>query len=120
MSSIPDQLFEKPDLYWVKYAGNQAVFASMTRESYFQSIFTDSARIMASLPSPTLIELDKLLIAGDIRKPNPLPINFIFHTANCGSTILSRALDLPERTIAYREPYPLRQLGVEYALNDTN
>jgi hypothetical protein len=39
-------------------------------------------------------------------------IGWIFHVAQCGSTLLARALDRPGRSLVLREPAALRQLGV--------
>ncbi|NQZ08204.1 MAG: hypothetical protein HRT35_13685 [Algicola sp.] len=39
------------------------------------------------------------------------PAHYIFHSAFCGSTLLSRALDEPGRCLSIREPYALTQLS---------
>ena len=39
------------------------------------------------------------------------PVHYIFHSAFCGSTLLSRALDEPGRCLSIREPYALTQLS---------
>lgn len=117
MPTVPAGIFETPDLYWFEYHENQARFARMTRESYFNSIFTDRARIITSSPDHTMVDIDQLLATQEALAARPARMNLIFHTANCGSTLLSRALDLPGRTLACREPFPLRQLGVEHVAN---
>jgi hypothetical protein len=45
----------------------------------------------------------------------PGPIGYIFHIAHCGSTLLARGLDLKDQNLVLREPYTLRQLGVDAA-----
>jgi hypothetical protein len=35
----------------------------------------------------------------------PVPLNFIWHTGYCCSTLISRALDLPGRSLSLREPH---------------
>jgi len=45
-------------------------------------------------------------------------MSYIFHVAHCGSTLLSRALDIIDKNVVYREPGALRQLAVMAAEND--
>ena len=115
MSALPSNIFDDPSLYWVEYRGERAMFAQMTRHTYHQSIFTDRQRILASVPKPVIVDLDELISTQEKTGARPVDLKLIVHTANCGSTLLSRALDIPGRTIGYREPFPLRQLGVEDA-----
>lgn len=87
----------------------------MTRKTYLDSLFTDYHRIHSESQTPVVMNLEALCEAIDELAITLRPLCWIFHSANCGSTLLSRALDLPGKTIGYREPYPLRQLGVEFA-----
>ncbi|HNP63669.1 MAG TPA: hypothetical protein PKH39_06995 [Woeseiaceae bacterium] len=43
------------------------------------------------------------------------PVSFIFHVGHCGSTLLSRLLQLLDGTQSLREPLPLRTLAQEFA-----
>jgi len=106
-------LFDTPDLYLVEYAGDNAFFARMSREGYRNSIFTDRQRIKAQDPTPIVMSLSSIVRQYEVKNLQLKPMNFIFHTANCGSTLLARALDLPGRNLVHREPYPLRQVAVE-------
>jgi len=115
MSVLPSNIFDDPSLYWVEYRGGRAMFARMTRRTYHQSIFTDRRRIVASVSQPVIVDVDDLISTQEKTGARPVDLKLIAHTANCGSTLLSRALDIPGRTIGYREPFPLRQLGVEAA-----
>lgn len=45
-----------------------------------------------------------------MQTPPQRPVNFIFHTAFCGSTLLARYLDQPGWTFVYREPAILTSL----------
>jgi len=117
MSALPSNIFDDPSLYWVEYRGDRAMFAQMTRHTYYQSIFTDRRRIMASVSQPVIVDINDLISTQEKTGARPVDLKLIVHTANCGSTLLSRALDIPGRTIGYREPFPLRQIGVEDAVS---
>ena len=114
-AGVPKQLFESPELYLVEYMANQALFSQMTRETYGNSIFMDRYRIQAARTEPVVIAVSGLLNACKSYHVDQAPIDLVVHPANCGSTLFSRALDRPGRNIVYREPFTLRQLGVEYS-----
>jgi hypothetical protein len=118
--SIPENIFTQPDLYPVELNNNEILFTQMTRESYFNSLFLDRNRIQSAQPAITSISIDSLTEKINEIGLEAKPVNFIFHTANCGSTLLSRALDVPTQSIAYREPSTLRQLGVAYTSLSTS
>ncbi len=109
-----NDLFYKPDNYLLEFTGQQALFIQMTRESYGRSIFTDRHRIVPAQPSGRSIDLNSLLARFDAESIPLRPLRFIFHLAHGGSTLLSRALDYPGRSLVIREPFPLRQLAGEY------
>lgn len=46
------------------------------------------------------------------------PIHFIFHTSFCGSTLLTRALDIPGSAVALREPVVLLNVANRVARSD--
>lgn len=109
---IPPGLFDTPDLHFFAFEGDRALFRRMDRSHYHRSIFLDG-RILASDDATLSLPLDELLARmADAPKR---PVGWIFHIAHCGSTLLARALDLPERSLVLREPRPLRQLGIERA-----
>lgn len=107
-----DDLFINPDFYFLGIDGGQAVFAPMDRQSYHRSIFFDQ-RISAA-PGPMVrAPLSAILQnMADRDMGEPKPICWILHVAHCGSTLLARALDMPDRTLVVREPMTLRQIGV--------
>ena len=109
------ELLTNPDYYLWRLEGSYAIFVQMTRESFQESIFTDQ-RIVPVSPNLIKVRVDKLLKV--FKKYDPPGISYIFHVAHCGSTLLSRALDMSDKNIIYREPSALRQLAVMMAEND--
>ncbi len=87
-----------------------ALLVRMTRDTYRDSTFLDE-RTMVSDPRAMTVPIQALAkrLARDAR-PNP-PVNYLFHTAFCGSTLLSRCLELPGTSFALKEPGPLHQLA---------
>ncbi len=73
--------------------------------------FADASKLVA-IP---LSQLERLA------KPNQAqpakPPNFIFHTAYCGSTFLSRCLDVPGHSISLREPQLLLDVANAKRMN---
>lgn len=109
-----ENLFTKPDIYFFRMDGEAAQFAHMTAGHFQDSIFLDM-RIKPASDGLAQVNLRNLL-AVDQRKPVARqPINYIFHVAHCGSTLLSRAFDRTDAALVYREPHTLRQIGVEVA-----
>lgn len=107
------ELFERPDYFPLALEPGHAVFAEMDRDAYNRSIFCDM-RISAKSKQMTKIALAPLCDYEERDRSAGAPaVSFIFHMAHCGSTLLARALDIPDRNIVYREPLALRQLAVE-------
>jgi len=102
-----ERLFASPDHYLFAFEGDRAIFRTMDRDAYHRSIFLD--RRIAALTDEEVRVPVAALTAGDIAVPR---IAWIFHVAHCGSTLLARALDRPDRNLVLREPRPLRQLGL--------
>ncbi len=106
-------LLENPDWYLYALESSGATFTPMSREHYRRSIFLDR-RLAAQSDQRKLIAYDKLAEALGDKLHQPSPVSYIFTMAHCGSTLLSRALDVESGTLVCREPLPLRQLAVEY------
>lgn len=104
-------LLNSPDEYLQSFDGADAVFFDMDREAYASSIFLDR-RIVPRSTEYRRTPLAQLLTEVPAE---PAPISYIFHIAHCGSTLLARALDLKSENLVLREPYTLRQLGVDAA-----
>ena len=106
-------LLGSPDQYLQSFDQTDAVLFEMDRDAYARSIFLDR-RITAKNMNYRRTPVPELL-AGVDAAPETAPISYIFHIAHCGSTLLARALDLKEQNLVLREPYILRQLGVDAA-----
>ena len=108
------KLFENPDLFLLSYLDNDLLFVEMDRKSYQQSIFCD-ARIIGSTGLRTKLHFSDVynyFLSQNQPKPE---LNYIFHIAHCGSTLLARAMDISGENLLCREPFALRDLAVEYA-----
>jgi hypothetical protein len=79
-------------------------FVPMTRDVYESSNFLDDRFLPANDQAQVIRFPDKSLACS------PTTVDFIFHGAFCGSTLLSRCLDIPGSRLAIREPLILRQL----------
>jgi hypothetical protein len=100
------ELQTSPDHYLHSFHGDDAVFVPMDRAAYHRSIFLDG-RISAAAGGSMKVPVTSLTSVS-----RPQPLNWIFHIAHCGSTLLARALDRPEGNLVLREPAALRQMGV--------
>ncbi len=105
MSLSLDQLIASPDHYLHSFEGDDAVFVRMDRAAYQRSIFLDH-RISSAADEAVRVSVAALTT------PAPLPTDWIFHVAHCGSTLLARALDELSDDIVLREPFALRQLAL--------
>ena len=110
MSVTIDRLFDDPSLFLHSIEGDHARFVEMDRDTYRSSVFFDG-RITRSGPTIYRIPLALLFDAARERPPQAPKLNFIHHVAQCGSTLLARALD-GDAALGIREPFALRQLGV--------
>src|SRR6476659_8924630 len=117
MSITFEAIADDPRLYLFALQGEAAHFQPMTPETFRRSIFLDGRIVRApgqgfSLPFSE--------VRGQAW-PDPAlrPINMIFHIAQCGSTLLARALDFPGRSLVLREPVALRRLGVDLGPDGT-
>ena len=111
MTVTPHDLFADPGLFLYEIDGGDAIFQTMTREQFARSIFLDGRIRHGNLPN-FRIPLPQLLAAAEKAAIPARRIGWIFHVAQCGSTLLARALDLPGRSLVLREPAALRRLGV--------
>jgi len=110
MSISLEAIAEDPALYLFNLRDSSAYFQTMTRAAFHRSIFLDD-RIVRAGPPSFEVPLDALL-QHDWPSAATRPVQLIFHVAQCGSTLLARALDMPGRDLVLREPAALRRLGV--------
>ncbi len=120
-------LFRTPDLYVadIDFKKNLAFCYWMDREAYSRSAFLDH-RTVPARERPCVLHVDA--IARQFREDRPprRPAGFIAHTALCGSTLLSRCLDVPGVCLPFREPHVIHRLsfarriqpGLEAAFTD--
>lgn len=113
MSITLPALVDDPSLYPFAFDFDQDVaqILSMDRAALHRSIFLDG-RIDRTKAAIHRISLPVMLDAYTGPPLAERPVGMIFHVAQCGSTLLARALDHPGRSLSLREPYALRQLGV--------
>ena len=93
----------------IDFTRREVLFLRMNRDGYTRSSFLDKRTITVDgtvYGAPLANLLDRFHEA----RPAPRPINYIFHTAFCGSTLLSRCLDRSGVCLAYKEPFVLHQL----------
>ena len=116
-STGPDDLrdlFDTPGLYVadiaIRNGEASAACMRMTRETYSASNFLDQRTVSVD---QRLIDVQLARLAQAYRETRPpsRPIAFIEHTAFCGSTLLSRLLDVPGSCLPYREPFLLHRLA---------
>jgi hypothetical protein len=103
-----------PEYHLFAFEGDRAVVVPMDRAAYQRSIFLDR-RISAARPQGFEFPVGALTSHLDAHPVARSRTGWIFHVAHCGSTLLARALDHPERSLVLREPLALRQLGVQRA-----
>ncbi len=115
---MADLLFDNPDVYVERLdmSTRRAVTWPMDRDSYVASVFLDE-RVRAKGPSSDSLTLETLGEFWRTEKPQTRPLRFVFHTALCGSTLLSRCLDRPGKSLSLREPFLLHQLSFIRRLN---
>jgi len=102
-----DELVSSPDNFLHSFEGDDALFVSMNRASYHNSIFLDR-RIAAAQPGIMRVPISMLAAV----QPMAAPMQWIFHIAHCGSTLLARALDDQALNLVLREPLALRQTAI--------
>jgi hypothetical protein len=117
MAVTLQDLFGDPALFLHQFDGNSAIFQTMTREDFARSIFLDGRIRHGNRPN-LRAPLDQLLAAASEDALPVRRIGWIFHVAQCGSTLLARALDHQDRSLVLREPAALRQLGVMVGASD--
>jgi len=109
-------ILESPDYFPLRFEGANLLFVKMSRQSYHESIFTLPNRIVTDGNAAWRIPLAELVRLVTQERSNSSSSkatepSIIFQIAHCGSTLLSRALDVPATSMVIRESFVLRQLA---------
>lgn len=106
------RVLRDPDLmlYGIDTSGHNLRFLEVTERSYRESGFLDQ-RIEHSGGRLVEFSLDQVAQAMAEAGPAPNLVSLIFHSSMCCSTLLTRLLDRPGRTMALREPLALYELS---------
>jgi hypothetical protein len=107
--------FARPDVFPLEFGSRHLDFVLMTADTYRRSIFTDRGRIVTAARTGWRLDTAEVLAEFERSGGRQNPVSYIFHVAHCGSTLLARALDMPQRSLVIREPSVLRQLGAAAA-----
>ena len=111
MTLSDQQIIERVQYYPVQFDGPNLVFVEMTRENYTESLFLMPSRLKHVGSQAIAIPFDQVMDAvAQTSFDLPAP-KLILQIAHCGSTLLSRALDIDPHSLVLREPYALRQLN---------
>lgn len=111
MSSLSDYVRD-PNWLPYEYADGSLRFVRVSRETAREAPFLDPRHLgdaPHSAPTP-LTQLPSYAIERTAR-----PVGFIFHTALCCSTLLTRALDVPGVSMGLKEPFVLSSLAAQPA-----
>ena len=101
-------VIDSPDLFpaRVNLFEGKAWFVKMSPTTYRESVFLDPARIKGTC----LIETDLDWLHDVCEKIRWQPTSFIFHSAFCGSTLVSQILDKVFNCLSLREPELLNSM----------
>lgn len=119
MTITADKILHSPEYFPLQFDGPDLVFVRMSRKNYHESIFTMPGRISLQTNEQWRVPFTQVVSLMQARMAQfPAP-SFLFQIAHCGSTLLSRVLDMPETNLVIREPLVLRQLAVSPAASST-
>jgi hypothetical protein len=108
--------FARPDVFPLEFGSRHLDFVPMTADTYRRSIFTDRGRIVTAARTGWRLDTAEVLAEFERSGGRQNPVSYIFHVAHCGSTLLARALDMPQRSLVIREPSVLRHLRLTTGL----
>lgn len=102
LQSAIESVSNNPDLFpaRVNLYTDKAWFVKMTRNMYRECVFLDPGRINGTC----LVESDLNWLKIACEQINWQPTAFIFHSAFCGSTLMSQILETVYQCMSLREP----------------
>lgn len=101
-------------LYAIDPSADQAWVLHFDRDDYFRASFLDQRALQHREVSGWKVSGAELDEAVAPAAPPPLArLQWLFHIGHCGSTLVSRLLDLVPGTLGLREPLPLLTLAHE-------
>ena len=100
-------------LHALNPAAGIAKFVRMDRGAFQASVFLDH-RICRPDAEEAVVRVSRSALP-----PPPAEVSFLFHSAFCGSTLLSQCLDVPGKRLVLREPQVLRQVWEAQARHPT-
>lgn len=108
IQSAINNITATPDLFpaRINFHDAKAWFVKMSPRWYRESVFLDPGRINGTV----VLETDLESLAEFCERINWQPTNYIFHTAFCGSTLMSQALQTLYHCLSLREPEVLGNL----------
>lgn len=103
----------------VNFDEEEIQIVRMSRDAYRSSTFLDDriVRISDQTYSVSITDLAKHISRYEITAQ---PTNYIFHTGFCGSTLLTRCIDVHGKNFSYREPKCLHQISWYFRHNKTH
>ncbi len=105
----------------IDFKNDLVQFIKMDRYCYSKSSFLSGGRALRQNIEPLSTSFSQLNYLLNKEFPNDTLTQdhspcFIFHTAFCGSTLLSRLLDDEDTTLVLREPFCLNQVAMQERL----
>ncbi|MGA9851770.1 MAG: hypothetical protein WBR15_02425 [Gammaproteobacteria bacterium] len=110
-----EELAAKPEYYLneVDLGAGEYGFLKLDSKAYRRSVFMDHrlrSEIQDSMHVP-MVAMEAMVLNMQTASSQAEPINYIFHTAFCCSTLISRCLDIEGTCYALREPSVLMQIA---------
>ncbi len=109
MSLSQSDILSNPDYYPLQFEGANLIFVKMSRQTYRESTFTLPSRIVTEGDQAWRVPFADVVALTEAA-PKVADSFCLFQIAHCGSTLLSKALDIDDKTLVIREPFALRQL----------
>lgn len=120
LAALLSHLASSPRFYLhrINRLAERAYVVEVDREFFQRANFLDE-RALSQEVKGRWVPLEALRRSVFMEHPLPLGVcHFIFHVGHCGSTLISRLLELLPTVLAFREPLPVRGLADAYPRAD--